>query len=249
MDSKAFILKKDDAFVSQPERKKIVFLAKKIIRGKSLASVVKKKEFYGKTFFVNENVLIPRPEAELIIDAILEKIPENQKISLLDIGFGSGIIPVTIACLYKNSLIDGIDISQKALYVAKKNLEIYKEIQNRVNLMKRDIFDYKPKKKYDVVISNPPYVKTEETERLIGEKIISDPKISLDGGEDGLKFYGKIAGFCDEYLKEGGYVFLEHGMGQSESIKKLFNKNYFLESIDDYSGIDRIICAKKQIVI
>jgi len=243
---KEFILHKDSIEVSEKNQKKILKLVKLRLKGFSISSIIKKKEFYGKEFFVDKNVLIPRPESELLIDIILKKVDKDKNLKILDVGTGSGILSIILSDYYKNSEIEAIDKSGKAIKIAKINSKMHKIDREKIFFKKKDLFKYKPKKMFDIIISNPPYIETTVVKELLDNKTISDPAISLDGGKDGVIFYRELKVFCDKYLKNNGFIIFEHGIGQREKILSFFSDKYELEYFEDYSNIDRIIVANKK---
>jgi release factor glutamine methyltransferase len=243
-DRKGFLMEKD---ASEMGRKQLGKLERRIARrldGESISSITGRKYFYDDEFFVDQNVLIPRPETELIIDIVLKIYGKESVIDILDIGTGSGIIAAVCSAHLPFSKIDAIDKSGKALKTALRNIR-NKKITN-INLKKTDFFKFIPEKKYDLIVSNPPYIPSFEVDRLLKYKNISDPRISLDGGKDGLDFYRHLSLFSGEFLKIGGFLIMEHGAGQRNSIAGMFDPAvYEIEFYDDLSGIDRVLKIKK----
>jgi release factor glutamine methyltransferase len=244
---KDFILKKDSDEFPDTHLMDLEALVKKRLSGKSIAEITNKKDFFDSEFYVNENVLIPRPETELILEVCVEKFNMEKKFNLLEIGIGSGIISIIFARYFSQAIIDALDISQEALDVAKINIEKNMVPGERINLIQADFFKFKTDKQYDLLLSNPPYIPSKDAADLISSKKISDPIIALDGGKDGLDFYRKIKDFSESNLKPGGFLIVEHGMHQRRDISKIlsdemFEKTYF----DDYAGIDRVILAQKR---
>lgn len=223
---------------------------KKIKNKKKLAKLKEKKyplqyilgnvNFYGYEFLVNKNVLIPRFETELLIEktlSYLKKLNLN-KLDILDIGTGSGCIAITLAKETNNSSIDALDISKKALNVAKKNASIN---NTNINFIKKDIKKYKTEKKYDLIISNPPYL-TEEDD--IDESIKYEPQIALYANDKGMEYYKSIIKNLKNNLKEKSILAFEigiaHGKSLEEYVKKYFpNSKILLEK--DYSNRERFL--------
>lgn len=220
--------------------KEIYRLAKKRFKGIPLSQVLGQVDFYGLNFYVNKNVLSPRPETELLVEEILKDFSGGIG---LDIGTGSGAIAITLNRLNGLKMI-GVDISKKALRVARKN---NKELGTDVVFLKSDLFNSVGEKKFNFIVSNPPYIKSEDIKFLDAEVKDYEPKLALDGGEDGLDFYKKIIVQASKHLIDGGKIFFEIGINQSEAIKELLQEDFDnIEIIKDYNNIDRIIKAVKK---
>lgn len=208
-----------------------------------LTKIFNHTNFYGYDFYVDKNVLSPRQETELVVEFAIKIINEKKsdKIKVLDLMTGSGIIAVTIAKKIK-SQVYASDISEQALTVARKNARNNKV---KIKFIESDIFKKFKREKFDVIISNPPYIPSKDILTLDDEVKKYDPLISLDGGDDGLYFYKKIAEQSPKFLKKNGYLVLEIGEDQGKAVKKLLQKNF--ENIrikKDYNKNDRIIIAK-----
>ncbi len=206
-------------------------------------------EFYGIPFFVEEGVLIPRPETEILVDAIISYIKESdQKAwSLLDIGTGTGNIPISISNSFKESEKDihivATDVSEKAIKLTEKNIDNLK-IQN-ISLLHSDIFDIVTDT-YDCIISNPPYISEKEFKELPVEIKDHEPREALFAKENGLEFYHKILQNARKYLKNNGRIFFEIGAYQKDGVSKLA-KQYNYKIIDikqDYNDFDRVLILK-----
>ena len=206
-------------------------------------------EFYGISFFVEEGVLIPRPETEILVDAVISYIKESSQNtwSLMDIGTGSGNIPVSISNSFKDSEKDihilATDISEIALQLASKNIDKL-EIDN-ISLLHSDIFD-KITGTFDCIISNPPYISEKEFKELPKEIKDHEPREALFAKEDGLEFYDKILQNAGKYLKKDGRIFFEIGAYQKEELSKLAEQyNYKIIDIKkDYNDFDRVLILK-----
>lgn len=226
--------------VSDEETRKIFKIAEKRAKGIPLCQIVGTAEFYGLEFLVDKNVLIPRFETELLVETVIKNIEKGHG---LDIGVGSGVIAVTLNKL-KNLKMTAVDISRKALRVAKKNA---KKHMAEVELLRSDLFAGLKDQNFDFIISNPPYIKSEDIETLQTEVKDHEPRLALDGGEDGFDFYRRIIAEAPRFLKEGGMIFFEIGINQSDEIAKLLEKDFEkIVVIKDYSQIDRIIYATKR---
>lgn len=205
-----------------------------------IEKIFKKAYFYGLEFKVDDNVLSPRPESELLVENAIKYIKENNYASVLDMCTGSGCLAISIK---KNADVNvcAVDVSSKALAIAKHNA---KKHNANVNFIKSDMFE-NIQEKFDLIISNPPYIDTQEIESLQTEVKEHDPKIALDGGEFGLKFYNIIHDNLRKYLNDNGMLILEIGEDQKDLIVSLFNDFNLIEAIKDYSGNDRILIFKR----
>lgn len=205
--------------------------------------------FMGYEFFVNENVLVPRQDTEVLVEEALSLIKEKEVPQILDMCTGSGCILLSILLEREDALGTGVDLSEKALSVAEKNRETY-HLETRAELIKSDMFQsgyFEGKKEsFDIIVSNPPYIPTEEIEKLHAEVRFHDPFMALDGKEDGLYFYRIIAKNAGEYLKPGGFLACEIGCDQGEDVKKMFESCGFsdVKVIKDLAGLDRVVSGK-----
>lgn len=212
-------------------------------KGESLDNIFGYTEFYGLRFDVNKKVLTPRMETELLVEQVLKAEKNYKKCTILDIGTGSGAIAITLS---KNcdSSITAVDISKPALATAESNA---KKLGAKVEFLHSNLFDgLKRKRKFDIIVSNPPYIKSDDIEKLDKNVKDCDPHIALDGGEDGLDFYKKITQEAPKHLTIGGMLFYEIGKGQGAAVRKLLRENGFeeIKTIKDYNKIERIICGK-----
>ncbi len=213
---------------------KINQIVKERISGRPLWYVIGNTNFYGYDIKVNESVLIPRPETELLCEQALKVISTSS--SVLDLCTGSGVIALTIK-KEKGCNVVASDVSEKALAVATENFKSHGvDIQTFLSDMFENING-----KFDLIISNPPYIKTEDLASLQKEVKEFEPILALDGGEDGLKFYKIIAEKAKDYLNENGVILLEIGIGQAEDVKGLFSNYKSVEILKDYENIDRIV--------
>ena len=187
--------------------------------GKPIQYVIGNVNFYGDKFYVNENVLIPRFETEELVENTINYVNEifKEPIDIIDLGTGSGVIGLTLEKKVSTNSVDLVDISEKALEVTHKNCG---NLNSKANIILSDMFDNIPNtNKYDLVISNPPYIKTdEEIEEIVKN---NEPHIALYGGEDGLDFYKKILYNVKPYLKERSIIAFEIGYTQAEDIKRI----------------------------
>ncbi len=214
----------------------------KIILDYPIQYITAHKEFMKMNFYVNESVLIPRADTEVLVEEVIKLCKEENKKDILDMCTGSGAIAISIAKNLENTNITAVDISKEAIGVARINAkELLKE--NNIKFIKSNMFE-NVDKKFDVIVSNPPYIKTKEIDEY---KLKYEPKLALDGGEDGLKFYKIIINEGYKHLKTNGIIVLEIGYDQKEALQKLVNENNnYKESycIQDLCGNDRVIIIK-----
>ena len=224
--------------ISQKDAKKIQSAVKKRLLGEPIQKIFHRAYFFDFVFYVNKNVLCPRPETELLVEESLRHI--DSRSNVLDLCTGSGAIGVTIA-KKANAVVTASDVSKKALYVAKKNAKKYGA---DIKFVESDMFE-KIKQKFDVIVSNPPYIPTRQCALLTREVKDYDPILSLDGGQDGLDFYRIICKNARAHLNAKGQIFLEVGIGEAQTVAKMFENVGFLTKIKkDYAGIERIVIGE-----
>lgn len=211
-----------------------------------VSHIIGKREFYGYDFFVTKDTLDPRPDSESLIELVEKKIPQkNLAFEILEIGTGSGCLIITLLKLYQAAIGDGVDISNNALEICKQNAQ-NQEVANRLTLKKSDLFAAISDKKFDLIISNPPYIPSSDINNLQEEVKNFEPHLALDGGSDGLNFYRKIAKRAGEFLKDQGRVIVEIGYGQEKSVQEIFTAEKFIfeETKNDLAGIARALSFK-----
>jgi len=210
------------------------------LKQEPVAYIITRKEFRSEDFFVDKKSLIPRPETELLIDPIV-KIFKNKNLFFLDIGVGSGCIIFSILKELNHSKGIGIDICKKAVLNAKVNLNRF-NLKNRVKLLNKSV-DQVLNKKFDLVVSNPPYIAKREINRLANDIRKFEPKIALDGGNDGLDVIKKVIYKSKEILKVKGVLALEIGRGQYFSVARVLKENNFRQTriVKDYQNNIRCI--------
>ena len=228
--------------------------------GRPYAYIVGHKEFMGIDFVVNESVLIPREDTEVLVETVVNEIYKyheknaNSKIRILDMCTGSGCIAISLAwLLIKNEITDfnitAVDKSKEAIEVAKQNANyILKDSSNKIEFIHSDLFesvddDYK----YEVIVSNPPYIQTDVISTLQKEVKDNEPMMALDGGEDGLDFYRKISLEAKDYINTNGMIAFEIGYDQGESVMQILSNNEYkeIDIIKDFSNNDRVVLARK----
>ena len=215
-----------------------------------LDKLLGEKDFYKYRFKVSEDVLSPRPDTEVLVEAAVRLVLEQKLQTVLDMGTGSGCIILSLLAEFENLTGAAIDISEKALEIAKENARRL-GISNRIKFYHQSWFNEKLEQvlgeRYDMVVSNPPYIATSEIDWLERDVKDHDPRLALDGGDDGYKHYRQIAKAAYGLLKQGGYILLEGGINQAEEIRKIFENENFehKETCMDLAGIKRCIILKK----
>ena len=228
-----------DSLVSKKDITKFKSLIFRRLKQEPIAYIFKKKEFRSENFFVDKNSLIPRPETELLIDPII-KIFRDKNLFFLDVGIGTGCIMFSILKELKHSKGIGIDICKKTILNAKKNLDIFK-VKNRAKIFKKSVNEVFGRR-FDLIVSNPPYVVKREINRLDNDVKKFEPRLALDGGNDGLDVIKKVIYKSKNILKLDGILALEIGKGQYFSVEKVLRKNGFRQKliVKDYQ--DNIRC-------
>ncbi len=210
-----------------------------------LAYLLNRRSFMDYEFYVDERVLIPRPETELLVEKLLEigKSRTHSEMRLLDLCTGSGILAVTMANYWPEALIVAVDISREALAVARINGD---RLQGKVDFRQGDLFQPVKGEKFDVIVSNPPYISQNEYEECSPE-VKKEPTLALLAGPDGLDFYRRIAQEAHEYLWPKGKIIMEIGCCQAFEVKAIFEKKgYKCTVYSDLAGLDRIVLADKE---
>lgn len=218
---------------------------KRLINGEPIQHITHQQEFMKLTFFVNEDVLIPRPDTEILVEEVIKIAKKINAKNILDMCTGSGAIAVSLAKYLDNVEITAVDISPKTLNVAKTNAK-NNEVENKITFIESNLFENIANEKYDIIVSNPPYIKKDVIKTLTKE-VQKEPKIALDGGYDGLDFYRKITHQSEEYLKFNGYLCFEIGYDQKKDVIKIINderKFTGTYSKKDLCDNDRIVVTR-----
>jgi len=231
--------------VSKKKLNNFDYLVRQRINKKPIAYIIKKKEFWKYNFYVDQNVLIPRPDTEVIIEEVLRLTKNKSKMNILDIGVGSGCIILSILKERKFFYGTGIDICKKSLNICKinaKNLGVL----NRLKLFKSDVDNFK-NGKYDLIVSNPPYIKKNILKYLEKDVAGFEPKLALDGGIKGLSVVSKVVDRSSRLIKQNGILILEISYDQKKEVKKILsNKGFYIKkTVKDLSGNDRCIISIK----
>ncbi len=241
------IFKATQINLSQDQEEKYFDLIHKRIKKIPLTHLTNNREFFGNNFYVDENVLDPRPDSETLVEMIIKKYQNSSFLKLCEIGCGSGCLIISLLKHFKDWRGIAIDISKKALEIAQKNAH-NNEVFGRIEFLESNLFkDFKDNQIFDIIISNPPYIPTADIENLQDEVRLYEPRIALDGGLDGLDFYRNIANQSRKFLKNNGNIFLEIGHNQHQEVIDIFEKfNFkFIDSAKDLSGIIRVLEFEK----
>ena len=215
------------------------------INNEPISKIFNEKNFWKYNFFVNEHVIDPRPETELIIEKVIKYFPKkNQKLKILDIGSGSGCLAISLAKEYCHAKIVATDISVKALEVAHKNAEKYNCL-NQIEFINCNLAG--ELNFYDIVVTNPPYLSALEYRKTYKEIRLFEPKIAFDGGFDGLKFYREISNIMPRIMSLNSLAFVEIGCTQADKIIQIFKRNEinYLEIVNDIQQLNRLLVLKK----
>ena len=221
------------------------YLVKRRKKGEPIAYLINKKEFWKQNFYINQNVLIPRPDTEILVEETLKLFNVNSKLNMLDIGTGSGCILISILKERRNFFGTGIDISKKAINVARFNAKMH-QLSNRVKFYNSDVDKFLIGK-YDLVVSNPPYIKRQDLKYLEVDVKGFEPKLALDGGKDGFSKITKVISKTSTLLKKNGRFILEIGFGQKKKILSILKQNNFFinKVVKDYGKNDRCVISTK----
>ena len=220
-------------------------LIKRRRKGEPIAYIINSKEFWNDYFYVDKNVLIPRPDSELIIDQVLKIFKKNKQLQLLDIGVGSGCILLSLLKERPNFFGTGIDISKKSIRISEYNAKIL-QLTNRVKFFNSDVDNFKIGK-YDLIVSNPPYIELLSFKYLEKDVVNFEPKLALDGGFDGFSKIRKVIDKTAALIKKNGKFVVEIGYNQKNKVKKMLEKKgfYINKVLRDYGKNHRCIISTK----
>ncbi len=249
----ALALKKDKTFLiahpeyelsGEEEKRFKDFLIRRASR-EPFQYIVGKQEFYGLDFATTKDVLIPRPETELIVETAIEILRAKRNLNFCEVGIGSGCIAVSILHKIKTARAIGLDISPKALEIAAGNAATHK-VSNRLELKISDVFEVLQNEKFDLIISNPPYIPSKEIENLQAEVRDFEPIIALTDGKEGLSITEKIIVESPKFLNKEGFLLLEIGFGQADKVREIFEQEIWrvVEILPDLQGIPRMVKAQ-----
>ena len=246
------LLAHDERGISEEEYRRYADCIKRRKAHVPLQHITGEQDFMGLTFVVNRNVLIPRQDTEVLVEEVMRHLHDGMRI--LDMCTGSGCILLSLLRYSNDCTGVGIDISEDALRIAKENtariLGTQAITQSKVILRQSDLFTgLDPKERFDIIVSNPPYIKTDVIDSLMPEVKDYEPRLALDGWEDGLFYYRQIIARAGEFLMGGGMLFFEIGYDQGESVRRLMEEAGYMEIevIKDFAGLDRVVCGGKYV--
>lgn len=238
-----YIIVYDNKEIDKQQQWQYFVNIEKLTKGVPLQHITHRQEFMKMDFFVDENVLIPRPDTEILVEEVIKIAQKYNSTRILDLCTGSGAIAISLKKFVPNADITAVDISEKALEIAQRNA---KKLETKINFLKSDLFDKLDNKKFDIIVSNPPYIRKDEIKKL-SEEVQKEPKIALDGGEDGLDFYRIITEQAINYLKTGSFLCFEIGYNQKNDVIKIIEDDQNYKNIyckKDLYGNDRIIITQ-----
>lgn len=242
--SKEYIMIHDEDELNEQEKNEFWNKIERLKNNEPIQYILNSQEFMGFEFYVDSNVLIPQPDTEILVEEVIEIFRKNnKKMRILDLCTGSGAIGIALSKILKNTEVLASDISDKALEIAKKNAQ---KNCTKIDFIKSDLFEqFIDDDKFDIIVSNPPYIKTEVIKDL-SKEVKYEPMIALDGGKNGLVFYKKIIEQASQYLNSQGYIALEIGYDQKDEVMQLLrNENYInIYSKKDLGGNDRVVVAQ-----
>lgn len=244
-ESRQYVIVNDMKQLDKAKERQYFKKIKILKKGVPIEHITHQKEFMKLNFFVDENVLIPRQDTEILVEEVIKIAQKTNAKKILDLCTGSGAIAVSLAKYLPETEITAIDISNEALKIAKKNA-ISNQVENQITFISSDMFTNLNDEKFDIIVSNPPYIKRNVIESL-DEEVKKEPYIALDGGEDGLYFYKKIVKESYQYLKYGGYLCLEIGFDQKIDVIELIENEEKFEntySKKDLYDNDRVIVTR-----
>ncbi len=243
--TRQYVIVNDMEQLEKNKEKQYLEEIKILKKGVPIEHITHQKEFMKSNFFVDKNVLIPRQDTEILVEEVIKIAQKTNAKKILDLCTGSGAIAVSLAKYLPQSEITAIDISNEALKIAKKNA-ISNNVENQITFVNSDMFTNLNEEKFDIIVSNPPYIKTNVIEKL-DIQVKNEPYIALDGGKDGLDFYKKIINESYRYLKYKGYLCLEIGFDQKIDVIELIeNTEKFVNTYSkkDLFDNDRIIVTQ-----
>lgn len=238
---KEFLIINDNKELNKKQEVKYKKFIERLIQGEPIQYIIGKQEFMGIDLIVTNDVLIPQPDTEILVEETIKVAKQYDKPKILDLCTGSGAIAIAIKKYIPEAEIVASDLSSKALRIANNN-----DRTKKIRFILSDLFE-NINEKFDIIVSNPPYIKTEEIKTL-SKEVQNEPLMALDGGQDGLYFYEKIIKQANSYLNQNGYLCLEIGENQkNEIIKKIqYNGKYTnIQTYKDLGGNDRVITCKK----
>ena len=240
-----YLIVYDNQKLTEKEEQDYLKYIELLAQGEPIEHITHQKEFMKLNFYVDENVLIPRQDTEILVEEVMEIAKKIRAKKILDLCTGSGAIAVSLAKYLENIQVTALDISRKALDIAIANAK-NNHVQDKITFVESNLFQNLGQERYDIIVSNPPYINRKELETL-DKEVKREPRLALDGGVDGLDFYRKIIDEGYEYVKYGGYICLEIGYDQKEDVTKIVKDKKQYKGIyckKDLYDHDRVIVAR-----
>ena len=240
-----YLIVYDNQKLTDKEEQEYLKYIELLTQGEPIEHITHQKEFMKLNFYVDENVLIPRQDTEVLVEEVMKIAKKIRARKILDLCTGSGAIAISLAKYLENIQLTALDISGKALDIAIANAK-NNHVQDKITFVESNLFQDLGQEKYDIIVSNPPYIRRKEIETL-DKEVRREPRLALDGGEDGLDFYRNIIDKGYEYLKYGGYICLEIGYDQKEEVMKIIkDKKQYIETYckKDLYDNDRVVVTR-----
>ncbi len=240
-----YLIVYDNQKLTEKEEQDYLEYIELLTQGEPIEHITHQKEFMKLNFYVDENVLIPRQDTEVLVEEVMNIAKKIRAKKILDLCTGSGAIAVSLAKYLENIQLTALDISGKALDIAIANAK-NNHVQDKITFVESNLFQDLGQEKYDIIVSNPPYIRRKELE-MLDREVRKEPRLALDGGEDGLDFYRNIMDKGYEYLKYGGYICLEIGYDQKEEVMQIIkDKKQYIDTYckKDLYDNDRVIVTR-----
>jgi release factor glutamine methyltransferase len=242
---RAFLLTNPDAELTTEQTQQYDQWLRRRAAHEPIQYILGEQEFFGLTFHVTPDVLIPRPETEHLVEALLERVPHDELLQIADVGTGSGAIAVALAHSLSQGRITALDISDAALAIALENAKIH-HVNDRIRFLNSDLLSAVAGEQFDAVVSNPPYVAESDRDSLERQVRDYEPASALFAGPSGLDIYNRLIPQARELLKPGGWLLMEIGQGQQDALTQLLSGWSRVSFIDDLQGIPRVACAQRK---
>ena len=240
-----YLIVYDNQQLTDKEEQEYLKYVELLTQGEPIEHITHQKEFMKLNFYVDENVLIPRQDTEVLVEEVIKIAKKIKAKKILDLCTGSGAIAISLAKYLENIQLTAVDISRKALDIAMANAK-NNHVQDKITFVESNLFQDLRQEKYDLIVSNPPYIRRKELETL-DKEVRKEPRLALDGGEDGLDFYRNIMDKGYEYLKYGGYICLEIGYDQKEEVMQIIEgKKHYIGTYckKDLYDNDRVVVTR-----
>ena len=240
-----YLIVYDNQQLTDKEEQEYLKYVELLTQGEPIEHITHQKEFMKLNFYVDENVLIPRQDTEVLVEEVIKIAKKIKAKKILDLCTGSGAIAISLAKYLENIQLTAVDISRKALDIAIANAK-NNHVQDKITFVESNLFQDLRQEKYDLIVSNPPYIRRKELETL-DKEVRKEPRLALDGGEDGLDFYRNIMDKGYEYLKYGGYICLEIGYDQKEEVMQIIEgKKHYIGTYckKDLYDNDRVVVTR-----